>query len=522
MIRSLRRRFEKHETGQALPLFGLTVLVLLGFVAMSIDVGRYVWARTSMQAGVDAAAIAAAQDMPDWAGAQTTAGTYWVDNSAFIQSQGQNVQFQVTQVPGNKRLRVQGDADIPTWFARLFGVDHWHVSASGDAESQVLDIAVVMDISGSMCKHPALPSFQEVEKGNALMSPGRLTPVGGSFPTLAVAIPAGGTNSITITLNDVRIFASTNASNNNTNFGTSWNSTTAYWNKTIGSGGSLIRPGIILIGNAAGGYELFQITAAPNTGSNTMVVTRAISNNKTGAATAKTAHAIGSEVWANRYTGPNGSYYCQAVSKYNPTTSQNGPAEPFDSAINNAKYFVSLFNPSYDKIGIATISTDGAINQNLTGGSFSPINSALDAILYPDGSTNIAHGIARAMSILDGAGKRANAVRVMVVLTDGIPNQSCSSGYTSSSCANVTSSPDPSSCPYSSNAAISAAISQAAVAKAGQVKVYTIGLGAGVLDCILTDIATAGGGIYYKAPTPAQLDDAFAAIAAQTHIALVK
>ncbi len=52
-----------------MPLFGLMVFVLLGFCALSIDAGRYVWARTSMQASVDSAAIAAAQDMPDWVGA---------------------------------------------------------------------------------------------------------------------------------------------------------------------------------------------------------------------------------------------------------------------------------------------------------------------------------------------------------------------------------------------------------------------------------------------------------------------
>ena len=360
------------------------------------------------------------------------------------------------------------------------------------------------------------------------MSPGRATPYtpagttpAFAFPVLAAPISAPTGSSITITLNDVRMFASTNATANNTNFGTSWNSTTPYWQKSFGSGSSAVRAGIILIANSSGGgYELFKITAV-NTGANTLTVTRAQSNVKAGTTPPQAAHSVGAEIWANRYTGPNGSDYCDAVSKYKATTSVNGPHEPFDTAINNAKYFVSLFNPSYDKIGIATISTDGAIVSNLTGGSFTSVNSALDGILYPLGSTNIAHGIGRGMSILDGTGKRANAVRVMVVLTDGIPNNYCTNGYTSASCTNGTTS-DPTSCPYTPNASISAAISQAAAAKTANVKVYTIGLGAGVLDCILTDIATAGGGIYYKAPTPAQLDDAFKAIAEQTHIALVK
>ena len=95
-MRTILSRTHNNQAGQALPLFGLAVFVLLGFVAMSIDVGRYVWARTSMQAGVDAAAIAAAQDMPILSDAEATAASYWVDNSSFIQSQGENVSFAVS------------------------------------------------------------------------------------------------------------------------------------------------------------------------------------------------------------------------------------------------------------------------------------------------------------------------------------------------------------------------------------------------------------------------------------------
>ena len=73
-MRTILSRTHKDQAGQALPLFGIMVFVLLGFVAMSIDVGRYVWARTSMQAGVDAAAIAAAQMMLEHLGEADAAG----------------------------------------------------------------------------------------------------------------------------------------------------------------------------------------------------------------------------------------------------------------------------------------------------------------------------------------------------------------------------------------------------------------------------------------------------------------
>lgn len=525
MLRPTSRIFPRSERGQVLPLFALMIMLLIGFMAMSIDVGRYVWARTSMQAGVDAAALAAAQSMPDQVAATNKANEYWLDNSGFIQSNGYNVGFAVTYPVGNKAISIHGEADVSTWFAKFFGVDHWHVSADGDAASQVLDIAVVLDISGSMCNHPALPSFPSVETGSALMSPGRATPTGGfSFPVLAdgdlatagvQGIPASTAASIVIQLNDVRIFTSAVAANNNTNFGTQWNSTTPYWQRVPSS----VRAGMILIANSNNnGYELFQITAV-NVALNQLTVTRARTNNKLGVATVQAPHAVGAEIWANRYDGPNGTY-CQATSKFNPTSSTNGPTHPFDDAVDNAKYFITLFNSNYDKIGFADFSTTGSIVSNLSS-NFASLNSSLDGILYPGGSTNIAHGIGRGRAILDGAGKRANAVRVLVVLTDGIPNKYCTNGYDAASCTTGSTS-DPTSCPYASNASISAAISQAGVAKAEKITVYTIGLGSGVLDCILVDVATAGGGTYYKAPTPADLDAAFQSIAEQTHIALIK
>ncbi len=496
------------ESGATLVLFAAGLIFFLGLVAISVDVGRYVWARTQMQAAVDAAALAAAQSMPSETDAASKATEYWTANSGFIRSQGDNVQLAVSYPPGNKTIRVRADADIPTWFAGIFGLDHWHVWAEGDAESQVLDIAVVLDTSGSMC----FDSYPQTESGSSYrMSPGRLTPAGGfAFPKLAQAIPSGGpVTGVVITLNDVRIFTSTSSSTNRSNFGTSWNSTTRYWQRSQ----SGFRAGIILIDQ-----EIFQITAV-NAGANQLTVSRARTNNATGMASPQQAHSVNAEVWANRTGYSSTSDYCNQASYYQATTTQNGPHQPFDSAISNAQYFTTLFDPAYDKIGVASYSTQATNRRSLTNG-FTTVRSSMDSILYPTGSTNIAHGIGMGRQILDGSGKRANAVRVLVILTDGIPNVTCSNGYNSSSCSTVSHS-SPSSCPASSPA-ITDAINQAAVAKASDITVYTIGLGDGVLDCILEDIAQAGGGAYYKAPSTADLDEAFEAIAAQTHIALVR
>lgn len=489
MLRTALQRVFGKEAGQALPLFGLCVMVLLGFCAMSIDVGRYVWARTSMQAGVDAAALAAAQSMPDWPGAQATAATYWLDNSGFIQSQGTNVGFTVTQEPGNKRIRVKGDADIPTWFAKFFGVPKWHVSASGDAEAQVLDIAVVLDVSGSMCYDP--PGVLRTESSSSsLMSPGHdaVRPKLIDQDTVAAGnqgVLAPTASIITLRLNTVSGFSAGQR---------------------------------ILIHSNTGGtgsYEIFRIrTGGVNTTNKTLSVDRAQPNNFTGAPTSQIPHPFDAEVWRPR-TG------CDVAARS--TTPPYG-IDPFDGTITKAEYFTTLFNPSYDKIGVATYS-DAASNIQSLSSNLSGVKTTIHNIAPPAGTTNIAHGLAKGRHILDGTGKRANAVRVIVLLTDGIPNRYCtnSAAYTnpSTGCSLGSSATSPTSC-SPPETGMTHAWAQATAAAAADIKVYVIGLGDDVLDCVLQQIADNGGGLYYKAPTTAQLDDAFRAIAEQTHIALVK
>ncbi len=503
MARLLKRR-SRNQDGQALPLFALFVFVLLGFCALSIDVGRFVWARTSMQAGVDAAALAAAGEMPNWAQAQTTAATYWADNSGFIQSQGYNIQFSVTQVPGNKRLSVRGDADVGTWFAKFFGLDHWHVSATGDAESQVLDIAVVLDVSGSMCYDaPGVIHTESTE--STLMSPGH--PAGG-VPKITTAIASGTGSSIVITLNSNSIFNSTNSSTNNSNFG--YSNSNRYYQQSMGGRSGMIA---IFASGGSGAYEIFKITAI-GPGANQLTVTRAQSNAYTGTSGSQMAHAVNAEVWANR-TG------CDIAARN--TTAGNYQLYPFDGTVDNAQYFTTLFNSAYDKIGLATYSTTASTITSLSS-SLSGVSSTMGGLAPPSGSTNIAHGLATGKKILDGTGKRANAVRVIVLLTDGIPNYYCTnnSAYTSNtSCSTGSSATSPTSCSPATTA-MTHAWNQATAAKNADITVFVIGLGNGVLDCVLQQIADNGGGLYYKAPTPAELDEAFDAIAEQTHIALVK
>jgi hypothetical protein len=341
-----------------------------------------------------------------------------------------------------------------------------------------------------------------------------MTPYGGfEFPRLAQAIPAGGSDSITIYLNSVGVFNTTNTTAKGNLFGGYFDDSSSQRYHQVSPNGA--RAGIIMIDN-----ELFKITAV-NASNNSLTVTRAQQRLDTGAYTTKDYHAVGAEVWANRSSFGSRDY-CDMASRYARTSTQNGPHEPFDSALTNAKYFIDLFNPEFDKVGVAHYSTTATIDAWLSG-SFSSLNATIDGYSYPSGGTNIAHGIAKGRQILNGTGKRPNSIKILVLLTDGVPTNYCGSqnsasdSYGQSSC-NSQSSGNINSC--TTTTGVTHAINQAAVAKSQDMIVYTIGLGSSVIDCILEDIAEAGGGEYFKAPTPAQLDDAFRAIAEKTHIGL--
>jgi hypothetical protein len=491
MLKRIIFAVRESERGQSLAILALSLMVLLGAVAMSIDVGRYVWARTQIQAAVDASALAAAQSMPNQTDAELKAAEYWLDNSGFIQSQGTNIVFGVTYPPGNKAISVHAEADIPTYFARFFGVDHWDVWAEGDAEAQVLDISVVLDISGSMC----WDIYPDIESGTAWLGPGDPT------VHLTQPIPASTSSRIWIYVDNADIFESTSSTQNQNIFG--YNASTKYWQRSIGG-----RAGIIRIDN-----EIFQIQSTSSvsdpvdSGADRLYVLRARPNNHTGTSTSQAAHAVGTEVWANR--GDEGCIWA--------APSLAGPYGAYDSMVSAANYFTTLFNPDYDKIGVAQYETRAALNENLNS-DFVGVRAAISSMDPPGGSTNIAHGLAVGRQVLDGAGKRANAVRVLVLLTDGVANHYCGSSSYNAGSYNSTSCSANSSTTY----AVSHALAEAQRAADGDIIIFTIGLGFDLDQSFLEEIADIGDGAFYLSPTPAELDDAFQAIAEQTHIALVR
>jgi Flp pilus assembly protein TadG len=153
----LRRRSERGQT----VVFAVAAMVTLsGMAALVIDLGDAWYARRELQASTDAAALAAAQDLPSYNAVRDTAMAYLSKNAPG------NVSDLTTSVstrclasspvgcePVNAAV-VRSQATVHTTFAALFGLDDITVSARATAcqpcGAKGVDILFVVDRSGSM------------------------------------------------------------------------------------------------------------------------------------------------------------------------------------------------------------------------------------------------------------------------------------------------------------------------------------------------------------------------------------
>ena len=128
----LRKRYKEQDDGQALVIFALSLIALIGFVALVIDGGRAYSNRIKMQTAADAAAFAGAMKLAD--GAPTpvvvrTAEQYARDNGAG------NV---TVAIENGNTVHVRAALNFPTFFAAALGIDQMHAAAEGAAKVDVV------------------------------------------------------------------------------------------------------------------------------------------------------------------------------------------------------------------------------------------------------------------------------------------------------------------------------------------------------------------------------------------------
>lgn len=164
--------------GAVLPIVTVCLVGLMAFVALAIDIGIMVVARTQSQNAADIAALAGARTLDGRnaannmnaaiAEAKEAATSNLVLNSAITMSQvtavdpgifrydTANRRFQAVfgQAPGTNEaygvMRVTIVSQQPTVFARVLGIQSLNVGATATAVHRPRDIAVILDYSGSM------------------------------------------------------------------------------------------------------------------------------------------------------------------------------------------------------------------------------------------------------------------------------------------------------------------------------------------------------------------------------------
>ncbi|MFQ3651204.1 MAG: pilus assembly protein TadG-related protein, partial [Gemmataceae bacterium] len=174
MLRGITRG---RRRGSILPLLVISLVAMLGMVALAIDLGMLAVARTHCQAAADAAALAGARTLTGDPETDFNRGAALGNaRKAVAENQviGRPIQNnQVTITIGSYRYdeatdrfvidptgRNEGDAwslcqatvtsSNPAAFARIFNINMLNASATATAAHRPRDVAVVIDFSGSM------------------------------------------------------------------------------------------------------------------------------------------------------------------------------------------------------------------------------------------------------------------------------------------------------------------------------------------------------------------------------------
>lgn len=125
------------QTGQAAVLTVVFMVVLLGAVAMVLDVGSWFRAQRATQSAADAAALAAAQALPDSPGTSTALAAQYLDANG---GGGGEYTFSSAKL-ANDTITVKVTRQADGVFAKLFGIDSVNVRAKASARTGSIDRA---------------------------------------------------------------------------------------------------------------------------------------------------------------------------------------------------------------------------------------------------------------------------------------------------------------------------------------------------------------------------------------------
>ena len=144
----------RSESGQAVVLSVVWMVVLLGMAGLVIDVGSWYRSQRNLQSQADAAALAGAQELPtDVATASGLAQTYALKNGFTLPTSG--ITISGTIVPTDS-ITVKVDKNAPTFFSKVFGIQTVPVRAEATARSDLMGSAKYVAPIAVNVKHPLL------------------------------------------------------------------------------------------------------------------------------------------------------------------------------------------------------------------------------------------------------------------------------------------------------------------------------------------------------------------------------
>ena len=167
----------KGEAGQSIVIIAITMVVLCGFAAMAIDIGRVSVERGQLQNAADAAALAGAQALPSASTAKSQAQYYAQLNGVAAGNTTATTPYNAN----SSKIEVVCSATVDYTFARIFGLTSTTISTRAVAERSGGGLGAAFDYaiySGN--KYPDSLSFS-VASQNPLVMTGSSNIVNGNI-----------------------------------------------------------------------------------------------------------------------------------------------------------------------------------------------------------------------------------------------------------------------------------------------------------------------------------------------------
>jgi hypothetical protein len=157
----MRDRLKQGEQGQIVALLAVALLSLLAISALIMNVGYSWYAKRQAQAQVDAAVLAAAQELPDTAKATQLANDYLAKNPLPGGVTGGTPTITFTHLQNSRngapvnKVTISENGTIPSLFGNFVGLTSFNYSVNANAcepcGNKKFDIMLVVDRTGSMC-----------------------------------------------------------------------------------------------------------------------------------------------------------------------------------------------------------------------------------------------------------------------------------------------------------------------------------------------------------------------------------